>query len=55
MRDTIAKRSTRRDVRREATRAVVLEAAREVFLSEGYQGATIKMIADRAHVSAARC
>ena len=30
----------------------MLEAAREVFLSEGYQGATIKMIADRAGVSA---
>lgn len=52
MRDNLGKRSTRRDVRRETTRAVVLEAAREVFLSEGYQGATIKMIADRAGVSA---
>ncbi|MCH8488927.1 MAG: TetR/AcrR family transcriptional regulator [Oceanicaulis sp.] len=48
----MAKRHTRRDVRREATRGVVLEAAREVFLSQGYQGATIKMIADRAGVSA---
>jgi AcrR family transcriptional regulator len=52
MRDTITRRNTKRDVRREATRAIVLEAAREVFLSEGYQGATIKMIADRAGVSA---
>jgi len=30
---------------------MVLEAAGEVFLSEGYEGATIKMIADRAGVS----
>jgi AcrR family transcriptional regulator len=52
MRNNLGKRSTRRDARRETTRAVVLEAAREVFLSEGYQGATIKMIADRAGVSA---
>lgn len=52
MRDNVVRRSTKRDVRREATRAVVLEAAGEVFLSEGYQGATIKMIADRAGVSA---
>lgn len=44
MRDSIGRRNTKRDVRREATR--------EVFLSEGYQGATIKMIADRAGVSA---
>ncbi len=52
MRDSIGRRNTKRDVRREATRGAVLEAAREVFLSEGYQGATIKMIADRAGVSA---
>lgn len=52
MRDNVTRRNTKRDVRREATRGLVLEAAREVFLSEGYQGATIKMIADRAGVSA---
>ncbi|MCC5996445.1 MAG: TetR/AcrR family transcriptional regulator [Oceanicaulis sp.] len=52
MRDAAVKRVTRRDERRETTRMAVLDAAREVFLSEGYQGATIKMIADRAGVSA---
>ncbi|KAA5803913.1 TetR/AcrR family transcriptional regulator [Alkalicaulis satelles] len=52
MRDMAGKRITRRDERREATRTSVLLAAREVFLSEGYEGATIKMIAQRAGVSA---
>lgn len=44
-------RVTRRDLRREATKATVLEAARKVFLSEGFEGATIKAIADEAEVS----
>jgi AcrR family transcriptional regulator len=51
MRDGTIRRMTRRDMRREATRANVIEAARKVFLSEGYEGATIKMIADSAKVS----
>ncbi|WP_241760709.1 MULTISPECIES: TetR/AcrR family transcriptional regulator [unclassified Oceanicaulis] len=42
---------TRRDMRREATKAAVLEAAEKVFLSQGYEGATIKAIADEAGVS----
>lgn len=42
---------TRRDMRREATKAAVLEAAEKVFLSQGYDGATIKAIADEAGVS----
>lgn len=52
MRDIAGRRSTRRDDRRVATRALVLDAASQVFLAEGYEGATIKMIADRAGVSA---
>lgn len=51
MKDDIAKRMTRRDMRREATKASVIEAAREVFLKRGYDGATIKLIADEASVS----
>lgn len=42
---------TRRDMRREATKAAVLEAARDVFLQQGFEGTTIKMIADQAGVS----
>ncbi len=44
-------RMTRRDMRREATKAAVLEAARAVFLKAGFDGTTIKMIADEAGVS----
>ncbi len=51
MRDLAAGRVTRRDMRREATKAAVLEAAEKVFLSQGYEGATIKAIADEAGVS----
>lgn len=51
MRDTVGKRATRRDMRREATKAAVLEAARVVFLRQGFEGATIKAIADEADVS----
>lgn len=51
MLDTSRTRMTRRDMRRETTKAAVLEAAREVFLEAGFEGATIKMIADRTGVS----
>lgn len=51
MRDMGTSRVTRRDMRREATKAAVLDAARKVFLAQGFDGATIKMIADEAGVS----
>jgi len=51
MLDLSGGRVTRRDMRREATKAAVLEAAEKVFLSQGYDGATIKAIADEAGVS----
>ena len=51
LRDMDNSRTTRRDMRREATKAAVLDAARKVFLAEGFNGATIKMIADEAAVS----
>jgi AcrR family transcriptional regulator len=51
MRDMESKHATRRDMRREATKASVLEAAQGVFLDQGFQAATIKTIADRAGVS----
>ena len=51
MRDLAGGRVTRRDMRREATKAAVLEAAEKVFLAQGYEGATIKAIADEAGVS----
>ena len=51
MSDEPPKRMTRRDMRREATRAAVIEAARAVFLEKGYEGATIKLISDQANVS----
>jgi len=51
MRDEQAKRMTRRDIRREATKAAVIEAAREVFFKRGCDGTTIKLIADEASVS----
>lgn len=51
MRDDFSKRMTRRDMRREATKAAVIEAARSVFLERGYDGTTIKLIADKAGVS----
>lgn len=51
MRDMGAKRATRRDMRREATKAAVLDAAQSVFLDQGFEGATIKAIADEAGVS----
>jgi AcrR family transcriptional regulator len=38
-------------MRREATKALVIEAAQRVFLDEGFEGATIKAIADEAGVS----
>ncbi|WP_019961097.1 TetR/AcrR family transcriptional regulator [Woodsholea maritima] len=49
--DNTARRITRRDQRREATKVNVIEAARKVFLERGYEGATIKAIADEAGVS----
>ena len=51
MRDMGTKRATRRDMRREATKAAVIEAAQRVFLELGFEGATIKAIADEAGVS----
>lgn len=45
------KRTTRRDMRREATKVSVLEAAEAVFLRKGFAGTTIKIIADEAGVS----
>ncbi len=51
MLDTARPRMTRRDMRREATKAAVLESARAVFLEAGFEGTTIKMIADKAGVS----
>ena len=51
MLDATRTRMTRRDMRREATKAAVLEAARAVFLKAGFDGTTIKMIADEAGVS----
>lgn len=38
-------------MRREATKAAVIDAAQRVFLQEGFEGATIKAIADEAGVS----
>lgn len=51
MRDMGTKPATRRDMRREATKAAVIEAAQRVFLNQGFEGATIKAIADEAGVS----
>lgn len=51
MRDMGGRKATRRDMRREATKAAVLDAAQAVFLEQGFQGATIKAIADQAGVS----
>ncbi|MEO1039853.1 MAG: helix-turn-helix domain-containing protein [Pseudomonadota bacterium] len=52
MRDGANRRMTRRDLRREATKAAVIEAARSVFLERGYERATIKAIAEAGRVSA---
>ena len=51
MRDINERRITKRDMRREATKAAVLEAAKTVFLADGYERATIKAIGDQAGVS----
>jgi len=51
MRDTAGRRMTRRDIQREATHDSVLRAARRVFLSHGYDEATIKKVAVEAGVS----
>ena len=42
-----------RDVRRDASRARVLEAAHELFLEHGYEATTVRMIAERAQLSPA--
>lgn len=42
---------TKRDLRKAATRAAVIEAASTVFASRGYEGATITDIAREANVS----
>lgn len=52
MRDDSGRRLTRRDARKQETHNHVIEAARRVFLAEGYERATIKAIADAAKVSA---
>ena len=52
MRDDSGRRLTRRDARKMETHSQVVEAARKVFLTEGYERATIKIIADAANVSA---
>ena len=52
MRDDSGRRLTRRDARKMETHSQVVEAARQVFLTEGYERATIKIIADAANVSA---
>jgi AcrR family transcriptional regulator len=44
-------RSALRDQQAAATRAAVLRAARELFLSEGYGATTVEQIAERAGVS----
>lgn len=51
MRDMANRKATRRDLRREATKATVLDAAHRVFLNQGFDGATIKEIAAEAGVS----
>ncbi|MGY6661449.1 MAG: TetR/AcrR family transcriptional regulator [Glycocaulis sp.] len=52
MRDDSRRRLTRRDARKQETHHQVIQAARRVFLDEGYERATIKTIADAAGVSA---
>ncbi|WP_429912061.1 TetR/AcrR family transcriptional regulator [Glycocaulis sp.] len=52
MRDDSGRRLTRRDARKQETHNHVIEAARQVFLDDGYERATIKAIADAAKVSA---
>lgn len=52
MRDNTTRRRTLRDQRKEQTHKQVLEAARRVFMTAGYDGATIKAIAAEAGVSA---
>lgn len=46
---------TKRALRKAATQTAVVEAARDVFKSRGYEGATIAEIAKKADVSAGRC
>lgn len=52
MRDESGRRLTRRDARKQETHSRVIQAARRVFLDDGYERATIKAIADAAKVSA---
>ena len=42
-----------RDVQRDASRARILDAARDLFLQHGYEATTVRMIAERAGLSAA--
>lgn len=42
-----------RDVQRDASRARILDAARELFLKHGYEATTVRMIAERASLSPA--
>ncbi|HEY8369587.1 MAG TPA: helix-turn-helix domain-containing protein, partial [Thermodesulfobacteriota bacterium] len=43
----------RRERERAATRAKILDAARELFVSEGYDAVTMRRIADRIEYTAA--
>lgn len=42
-----------RDAQRDASRARVLDAARDLFLENGYEATTVRMIAERANLSPA--
>ena len=42
-----------RDAQRDASRARVLDAARDLFLERGYEATTVRMIAERAQLSPA--
>ena len=42
-----------RDAQRDASRARVLDAARDLFLEHGYEATTVRMIAERAQLSPA--
>lgn len=51
--DVVRPRPRLRDVQRDASRARVLDAARDLFLEHGYEETTVRMIAERAQLSPA--